>query len=272
MAGIRFLLWPLQIMVFSKAFSCDLLILFVLGGAAWRKLLTDQRILLVSGFLTWFYLGFGTKVPWAYQPLARMFHFYGPLTLSIAVLLPVCIGHWFRDRGKPQRWSAAAVAAIVLLHLACLTGGGRWGQAVKVSRLLLNYASHHSSSTFLTDVGTMNQMYVQNGFRLPPNVICRNGLAVEQSLLVNKEPPNRELPHGVTFPDPAIDGILLNLDQIDSSPGGDPDFARFLAAHQGPHERILPIRYKPLFIPTQSLLSGRPFTIASQGAELIRLR
>ena len=103
-------------------------------------------------------------------------------------------------------------------------------------------ASNHPSSTFITDVATMNQMYVQNGFRLPQNVVCRNGPGAERNLLVNKEPPNQITPPGVTFPDRAIDGVLLNLnDDFDD----DQDFAGFLAEHRGPRERIAPLSYKP---------------------------
>jgi hypothetical protein len=269
MRGIEFLLWPLKTIVFSKVFACDLLVVFVLGAACWRKLLLDQRIMLISGFLTWLYLGYGTKIPWAYKPLARMYHFYGPLALSVALLLPVCIDHLARRWSRHRRYAITAVAAIVALHLACLAAGGRWGQDVKVSKSLLDFASNHPASTFLTDVATMNQMYVLNGFRLPLNIVCRNGPVVERNLLVNKEPPNPAAPHGVTFPDRAVDGVLLNLSGAFRDDG---DFMRFLAEHSGRRERIVPARYKPLFEVAPSFLRGTEFAIASQGAELIGLR
>ena len=49
--GIAFLLWPLKKDgAFPKSLRVTLLIVFLLGAAYWRKLLVDQRILLISGF------------------------------------------------------------------------------------------------------------------------------------------------------------------------------------------------------------------------------
>ncbi len=268
LAGLGFLLWPVKTMLFSKVFACDLLIVFVLGSVYWRKLLLDQRILLISGFLTWFYLGFGTKIPWAYRPLARMYHFYGPLVLMIAVLLPVCIDHWSRTTHRPGHWAFAGVVGILALHLACLAGGGRWGQDVRVSRVLLGYASNHPASTFLTDYATMNQMYAQNGFELPRNVVCVDGPVADRNLLVNKEPSGRIQTSGVKYPDQPIDGILVNLN---APPDGDRDFQTFRTEHPGSAERIAPVRYKPIFTILPAFVKRKDFAIASDGAELIRL-
>ncbi len=268
-SGLQFLLWPVKTMAFSKVFAFDLLATFALGAVYWRRLAVDQRIMLTSGFLTWLYLGYGTKIPWAYKPLARMYHFYGPLVLCISVLLPVCIGYLTQETSRPRVFAIAAVAGVIALHLACLAAGGRWGQDVKVSKLLLEYAEARPASTYLTDIATMNQMYVWNEFRMPANIVCRNGPAAERDLLVNKEPPNPANPRGVTFPDTPIDGILLNLnDPMD----GDPDFREFVAAHPAPRERIEPIRYKSFFAIAPAPVKARDFAIASQGAELISLQ
>ena len=88
-------------------------------------------------------------------------------------------------RSRRERLAQGVVAVAILVHLACLAVGGRWGQAVDVSRELLAYAREHSDQTFLTDVATMNHMYVVGGFRFPANVVCLNGPAVDRHLLVN---------------------------------------------------------------------------------------
>jgi hypothetical protein len=268
--GIAFLLWPIQNLVFSKVFACDLLLTFCCATIVWRKLINEERILLVSGFLTWFYLGYGSKVPWSYRPLARDYHFYGPLTLTVSVLLPVCVGYLFERRAKARLYSLATIGCVVASNLALCAAAGRWGQDVKVSATLLGYALSHPTETFLTDVPTMNQMYVINGFRLPPNVVCRNGPAVQNDLLANKEPADSSLLR-VTFPDVKIDAVLLNLDHIATEFGGDQAFADYLRTHQGARKRVAPVRYRLLLLPARRLVVGKSFAIRSEGGEVVKL-
>lgn len=267
-SGIGFLLWPFQSLVFSKVFACDLMLVFCLGAVIWKKLRNEERILLVSGFLTWFYFGYGSAVPWDYRPFAREFHYYGTMNLAISALLPVCIGHLFEKSARARIYTLAMVGTLVALNLACSAGGGRWGQDVKVSASLLGYALRHPDERFLTDVPTMNQMYVVNRFRLPPNVFCRNGPAVQHDLLLNKEPSN--MPR-FAFPEVKPDGILLNLDHRDSGFGGDKDFVVYLAAHSAPGERIAPLRYKLLFFPIRHFVAGKFFAIRTDGGSVIGL-
>lgn len=269
-SGIAFLFWPVRTLLFSKVFACDLLLVFCCGAIVWRKLAKDERILLVSGFLTWFYLGYGSKVPWNYRPLARMYHFYGPLTMTISVLLPVFLGHLFERSARPKLYTLAALGSVVALNLACCAAGGRWGQDVKVSASLLTYALSHPAETFLTDVPTMNQMYVINGFRPPPNVVCRNGPSVENDLLLNKEPADSDLPR-VRYPEGKLDGILLNLDHSVTRFGGDRNFANYLETHQGERERIAPVRYRLLFLPVRRFVGGNDFAIRSEGGVVVGL-
>jgi hypothetical protein len=268
LTGLRFLTWPLQTLIFSKAFGPDLLLLLCLGVAVWRKLSVNQRILLVSGLFTWFYLGYGSKVPWDYRPMARMYHFYGPLCLSVAVLLPVCLGHVFSRTARPVIYAAISTAALVVAHLLCCAAGGKWGQPVAVSRELLSYAVNHRDSTFVTDVATMNHMYVLNGFRIPANVVCINGEGVARDLLLNKEPP--ETPR-VSFPVRQADGILVNLDQLDTGVV-DREFLAYLGEHPGPHELVAPVRYRLLFEKLPAKVRNRDFALKSLGGECIRLR
>ena len=267
-SGMSFLLWPIQNLGFSRVFACGLLLTFACGAMVWRRLSKQERILLVSGFLTWFYLGYGSKVPWTYQPLARQYHFYGPLTLAISVLLPVCLGYLFERLARPKLYTLVAIGGVVALNLGFCAAGGRWGQDVKVSESLLNYASSHPAATFLTDVPTMNQMYVLNGFRLPPNVVCRNGPSVDNDLLVNKEPLN--VPR-FKFPEGRLDGILLNLDHTADGFRGDQEFIDYLEAHQKEPERIVPVRYRLLLLPVRRFVAGKSFAIRSDGGAIVRL-
>jgi hypothetical protein len=269
-SGMTFLLWPIQNLAFSKVFGCSLLLTFGCGVMAWRRLNKEERILLVSGFLTWFYLGYGSKVPWVYQPLARQYHFYGPLTLAISMLLPVCLGYLFERFARPKLYALATIGGVVALNLALCAIGGRWGQDVKVSESLLKYASSHPGETFLTDVPTMNQMYVLNGFKLPSNVVCRNGPSVDNDLLVNKEPLNNSVPR-FKFPEGRLDRILLNLDHTTDGFGGDQQFTDYLAAHQKERERIVPVRYRLLLLPVRRFVAGRSFAIRSEGGVVVSL-
>jgi len=261
LAGLAFLLWPVRMALFSKVFGLDLIALLILGIAAWRRLNQDHRVLLLSGLLIWLYLGFGSTVPWRYQPFARMYHFYGPLILPVAVLLPVCLGLVF-----PKRvWQRAAVAGIITVHLVCCAGGGRWGQGTQVSGSLLAYAHDHASQTFITDVSTLNDMYVLNGFTVPANVVALNGPALQSDFLVNKEPP--DVPR-IRFPERPVDAVMLNRELIDSG-SLDQDFLRYSAGLAGARKRIVPVQYKLLFVPFEGMVEGRSFAIRSEGAELL---
>lgn len=262
LTGLRFFLWPLQNLLFGKPFGFDLVLLLTTGLLAWKRFALDQRVLFVSGFVTWAWLGYGTKLPWAYKPLYREVHYYGILALPIACLLPFCLGRVFAARNS---WAYAILIATVAVQVLCSAAGGRWGDNVKVSRKLLDYANAHRQRIFVTDVATMNQMYVVGGFQLPRNVVCENGPAVEQDLLVNKEPAGTPRFH---FPPRPIDAILINDDHLESDKA-DPAFVQYLKKHDTGRTRIAPLRYKPLFAPFVHIVGARSFLILSYGAELV---
>ena len=75
-----------------------------------------------------------------------------------------------------------------------------------MSRQLLQDAAERPSERFVTDVATINQMYTLLGFRLPANVVCLNGPAVERHLLLNKEPLGTPR---FTFSEGRLDAILV---------------------------------------------------------------
>ncbi len=277
--GWDFYAWPIKNLFFCKCFGFDLIALLVTGIVAWKRLSTEQRVLFASTFLIWLWLGYGTLVPWEYKPLYRQFSYYQPLTLGIAALLPGTLRCALVRR---ERLAQGVVAVAILVHLACLAAGGRCGQAVDVSRELLAYAREHSDQTFLTDVATMNQMYVVGGFRLPANVVCLNGPAVDRYLLVNNLLVNPDGPR-FHFPEVPIDNILLNLEQISgfhyyglrslpSKTWQEPDFSGYLEEHGAGRVRIAPVRYRLLFLPLIPLIGPKDFLVKNLGGEVVRVQ
>jgi hypothetical protein len=264
LSGLGFYLWPLRNLVFAKHFGIDWLILVICGAIAWPRFSLSQKILLATTVSTFVWLGYGTQVPWKYMPFYRQYHFYNPLTLGIAALLPFTIGYALEQRVR----AAYAVMALALgLHLASLAVSGRWAAPVDVTRSLLAYAVQHRDQVFLTDVNTMNQMYVIGGFQLPENVVCLNGTSVDEDLLLNKEPPGTPRFH---FPARPIDGVLINREQRDLR-GLEPEFAAYVARYGVGATTIVDVRYRFPFGSLSGLITPRGFMIQSAGGELVTL-
>jgi len=260
--GIRFFTWPLESLVYCKNFGFDLGLLFLTGAIAWKQLSENQRILLVATFGIWLWLGFGSQVPWAYKPFYRQMHYYSPLTLGVAALIPVTVGITFAGR----QWMGKALITLALaVHVLSLGAGGRWGQDVDVSRELLHYAKAHPKLVFLTDIGTMNQMYALGGFQLPSNVISLNGPALKH-LLVNKEPAGTP---PFQFPNHAVDGVLINTQFMDQKEV-ETDFLEYMKDKRGAREVVAPVVYKPLFYPFIRFKAW-PIMIKSLGGEVMML-
>lgn len=261
--GPAFFLWPLQNLLISKQWGFDLVLLLVSGTLAWRRLATDKKVLLVSTLGVYVWLGYGTQVPWAYKPFYRQFHYYFPLTVGVAAVLPFALRGACRDARVGKGIGLAAICT----HILCLAAGGRWGQNVDVSRALMNHAAQHPGDVFLTDVATMNHMYVLGGFRLPRNVVCLNSAETRSTLLVNREPAGTPR---ISFPVQPVDGILINLEHA-SQRELDGQFLGAVAANPGAHQRVAEVRYRPLFAPLIGPLTPRPFMLRSLGGEVIRL-
>ena len=264
LSGLAFYLWPLRIVLFAKHFGFDLLLLLLCGAFAWPRFDREQRILLVTTFAVLAWLGYGSQVPWAYKPLYRQFHYYNSLTAGIAALLPFAVGYALVRR---VRLAAGVVGFALCVHLACLASSGRWGAEVDVSRALLRYAADHPNETFLTDVNTMNQMYVVGGFRLPSNVVCLDGPAVEQHLLLNKEPPGT--PRFV-FQAVAFSGGLVNR-ELREHGGVEAEFSNLLVDHASRPTTIVGEAYRFPFSLIPLGVQPRGFMIRSAGAELVSL-
>jgi hypothetical protein len=266
-SGVAFYLWPLQKLVLSKHFGFDLVLLLATGLICLKSLETNQRIVWVTSFLVFLWLGYGTQVPWAYKPFYRQFHYYSPLVFGAASLLPATLSLATRR----QRVAQLVVALCVLSHLALTASGGRWGQRVDVSRLLLDHSSRNPQTWFVTDVATMNDMYVVGGFRLPLNVVCINGPAVTGWLMLNKEPANTPR---FRFPEVHISGILVNVEGL-AMQEIEPEFKTFLELNSSDTPRVVaPTRLKWIFRPLRSLLapSNPPgWMVQSLGGAVIEL-
>jgi len=264
MTNVAFLLWPLQNLLYCKQFGVTLGAFFLFGAVTWQKLSQDQRILLATTLATWAWLGYGSQVPWDYKPLYRQFHYYSPLVLGIASGLPRAMTAALRGKGRLVAWLMAGTFAVQIISMA---GGGRWGAAVDVSRRLLSYARTHPSVGFLTDIETLNHMYVLNGFKLPANVVALRTPFVEGRLIVNWQPPDVQRLH---FPPTVINAVLMNREQAAQHPY-EPEFRAYTETLYGTTETVDVVRYKPLFALVTRVTSPRSFMVQSLGADAIYL-
>ena len=183
------------------------------------------------------------------------------MTFGVAVLLPHTL---FRAFLKREGIARGVILVAILVHVASSAAGGKWGAQVDVSRDLLRYARQHEGKVYLTDVGTMNEMYVINGFRFPTNVVCLNGPAVRKHLRVNFEPP--DVPR-FSFPDITPDYLLINLDRR-----WEKDFERYLLEHTADRMQIVAVRYRPIFLPLIPFLGPKGYMVKSLGGEVAEVK
>jgi hypothetical protein len=212
----------------------------------------------------WGWLGYGSQVPCEYKPLYRQFHYYSPLVLGVAVLLPRALAIAFSER---SRMAIVIVAGALGVHVVSLAAGGRWGAAIDVSRTLLAYATSHPNERFVTDVETFNQMYVVNEFRLPANVVAMSSPGVDGRLILNWEPPGAPR---FRFPIMAVSGVLVNKEQEAQRPSL-PEFQTYLRAVRGTTEPIDAISYRPLFVVISRVVAPRTFMIRDLGGDVIHV-
>lgn len=258
---LLFFLWPLRIAVASKQFGFDLLLLFISGALAWRHLDRPQRVLLLTAFSYWFWLGYGTQVPWDYRPRSRSFHYYVFLTFPIAALLPATLELALAMR---RRAAVAILAAAIAVHVVSLAAGGRWGQSVHVSRELLSYATAHPQTRFVTDWGTLREMYFVNGLRLPANVGTLAPLD-----WVGREVPGKQGPGRQTVSPDAVDALLVNYERSEYR---ELDHVReFAKEHAGRSMWRSPVRYKSFVLPIARAFGREDLALLSLGAEAFEI-
>jgi hypothetical protein len=257
----RFYWMPIQLLVFNKGTAFGLLALLAAGAAGWRRFDVPQRILFTSAAVYLLWKGYGAMVPWEYKPPCREVRLYFPVTLAICSLVPAAL----YQSGMGIRRPTLIVALLVAVQLATSAAGGRWGQHVEVSRDLLAFARSQPDRRFVTDVTTMNDLYILNGCRLPANVVCLPDSHLHD-LLANKEPEGHVR---VRFPEGGVGGILVNRESL-TLPDEEP-FADYVRANAGHTIWSSPVRYRPLFDALKIWRTDSSFAVLSLGGEAIAL-
>jgi hypothetical protein len=161
-----FFAFPLWGLLFSKAFGVALVV--ALGTAVWRyrRFPRPLRVLALTVLVGWLWMSFGTQVPWDYRPFARNMRYLHPFLFAVAILFACAVAAM---RRRVVRVGAGlAVLGVCVLNLM---GSGSWGQNVEISRELLVYAEAHPHTRLITDVNTLNEMYIINRLRTPANVV-----------------------------------------------------------------------------------------------------
>ena len=263
---------PVRILLFDKPFGLSMLAMVLAGAVTWRRLTAIQRTLFVTTIGYWFWLGFGSSVPWAYRPIPNSYHYFTPVSFGVAALTPGLVQEVLARR---RLIAPLVVSALIVVQILCLGVSGRWGQHYDVSRELLRYTSSHPERTYLADIQTLNDMYVENGFELPANVVCLDTPAADH-LLINEplanvgplaEPANRPR---FRFEPRTIDAVLLNLDDREWYVA-QPEFDAYVDAHHGEVIWTIDAKYKPVFRPLRHWFGNWPFALRTRGARVVRV-
>ncbi len=259
-SAVRYFLMPLQQLLFNKSTGIDLIALFAVGAAAFRSFTRQERLLYVIAACYWIWAGYGPMTPWEYKPPSREIRLLFPYVLPICYLLPSALRAAFS-----RRVARLLLGAIVAIHFVCLTSGGRWEQSSRNAREMLDYAAAHPRTRFVTDVGTLNQMYIANDCRLPDNVVCVPGPKSDECLQVNREPkkvPIRPDTSGVT--------AFLHNHEADWR-NVEPELQDWVAARAWHATIQRPRVLKPLFRPFSRWLPDVDFFVLNDGWELVEL-
>jgi hypothetical protein len=156
-------LWPIYSFLISKDFGIVIAIAVV--GVALRgpAIVSRVRVLALAIPLLWVWIGYGTQKPTSYVPFWRLARYAYPLAL------PACVAAAAVLRSLP-RFRSLVCVSLVGMNLLILMSSGPWGQGVKVSRELLEYARSHPERWFWTDPRSARDLYILAGCRAPTNV------------------------------------------------------------------------------------------------------
>jgi len=158
-------IWPIQNLVISKAFGIliSFPILFCLYH--WKRQSSTTRFLCIVILLEWVWINYGTIKPFEFKPLAHTTRYWYPLALPACILATQAFLAL-----KEKVFRAVYLGATVGLPLLALSSSGSWGQNVEITKELMAYASKHPDTTFVTDLYTLNEMYILNGAKPPNNI------------------------------------------------------------------------------------------------------
>ena len=222
--------WSLQQLVAGKPFGIAMLIASLGAAIHYHRFSRPVRVLCVSAGLFWLVLSFGSYVPWAYRPFWRNARYLHPLVMPVAMLFSAAI-----VRARHKRIACTLGALALVFCPLILSAGGTWGQSIRTSRELLDYALQHPERTFVTDVFTANEIYTLNGLSTPPNVVG----TMDQGRTHFLDPGIRRIP--VLTAD-TCDALLINPLNVDRNA----PFAALIAGHLGsPQYQSAPV-HRPL--------------------------
>jgi hypothetical protein len=260
--GLKYFLWPLQLLFNLKPFAGSLGLVLAGGLLCLRRFSETERILFLSMAITWAWFGWGSMNPTQFKPLFHNTHYWGPVVIGVLGLLPGLTERLFGARPVMGKLVLAGLFALSFFANAV---GGRWGQSVETADALLQYAKTYPEQRFATNISTLDTMWALNGFVLPGNVVCLNGRAVEDHLILNKQ---RQSAAKVRFSDGPIDGILLNLEAPELL-AVEEQFLTFAREHPGRVIKVQSPQTKWLFKPLLGVLGERSFTKLTNGGEAV---
>lgn len=215
-------------------------------------------------------------------------HYYVPLALSIAALLPYTVSLTLLTR---KLLAQLTIGFVIACNVGLLAVEDKWSQPANISRDLLQYSRQEPSKQFLTDLCTLNEMFVLNGFVSPPNVFHLGQLhnlthgspgvrADEENgeshdNLGAKQMMFRDIRKWLRKPVPQIkfeeiDAILLNLQQRTDQPQW-PSFAEYVEEHGGQRVRISQASDRLLFVPLRRFIGHRDWMVKRRGGDLVWL-
>lgn len=222
--------WSLQNLIAGKPFGIALFVTLCGSAIRYRCLHRPLRVLFWITSLYWLQISFGSLVPWDYQPFWRNARYLHLLVLPVAVLFATLMVE-ARHRSLLQPVGVVSI-------LACLTilnAGGSWGRSVQISRELLAYVQTHPHQQFVADVHTMNEIYVLNGLKTPPNLFGTSD-AVKAHFI------DADVRRMLTPEVGTCDAILINPLNVERRPS----FDALIRSHLGPIQHETPCQLRPI--------------------------
>lgn len=161
----RFIWTPIQDLLGSRGLGVTGLA--AVSGVILCRRSLDRRVwaMVWIALLTWVWMSYGTQTPTTYLPFPMTVNYWGTMSIPLAMIVTVAV---MRSQRLSVRFGASA--GLVAVNLLMLALAGSWGQNVKVSGELLDYALAHPQNTFVSDNITLTEMYVLNRFRPIANV------------------------------------------------------------------------------------------------------
>jgi hypothetical protein len=211
-------MWSLQNLVAGKPFGIALFVAILGSAIHYRRLGQPLRVMFWIVSLFWLEVNFGSLVPWEYQPFWRNARYMQLLVMPSAVLFAVVM-----VEARHRRLVRSLGIVSLLVCAALLNTGGVWGQNIKISRELLAYVLQHPEQHFVADVHTMNEIYVLNGLKTPPNVAGTSDAG--RTHFIDSD-ARRILSLDVG----SCDAILINPLNVERRPS----FAALIQSHLGP--------------------------------------